>query len=790
LKKFPKLDQKKLRKLADDIQSIFEETDLSKAQIEGKLKEHFDSSIKAVQEEQLERLATVEKVKKTRPVIVQEAYKKNPMNAFLSLLVDDPKRGAIGVGTVHGRRAALSNRAFSPIMHELDKHPGLAKRLKTDKQAELQLVRILNGESVDNPDPGISSLANKIRQVFDYFWKEKKRAGINVGYIENYLGRQTHNRKALKDIGYESWEPLAKKTFDFENMKLHTEDEIADFLERTYARRTSVTDGKKRGTSLTKSRRIKFKNAESFMLYKSTLEQEPKTYLETIMRQLEQESGEIAAAQIFGPRYNEGFNSLMFEAVRAAEEAGIPRSQIEEARNRLNWIFKQSSTDWYNHGSNLTAKIGNTLGQLTDLTLISNSLLSTIPDAAYAVSNLRNRSGKNLFGLLQQSFFRVGSEYREGASKLPLVGNFIKGSPEQIKFSERMFTFLSDVQTLSNGNRHGYTSGGGFGLINKGHKFLMKIGGLPFQAMATRTAAAKQYALSLGDFSKSKYDRLPFGVKNDFNRYGITEQDWNVMSNGVDEFTNGFGKKEMAITPEAVREIPNDTLKQLGIKKNFEDYKEDLSLKIQDLYNNFAERGSPTPNAKHRAMLGQMSDPNTVWGQLSRHIFKYKSFIVSAHDSFKSVTTSSPTNVDAVGRAAELVVMGTTLGYLSQAAHKLARGEDLPDPTDSKTAVDSFLRSGTGLVFADYLARDYSKSYNSLAGAIAGPTAGIAGNWLSVIYSIGQEDADRRPWDPSTADRLYRAIEYNTPSIPFTKGIINKKAAELTQHLIESDLFN
>ena len=165
----------------------------------------------------------------------------------------------------------------------------------------------------------------------------------------------------------------------------------------------------------------------------------------------------------------------------------------------------------------------------------------------------------------------------------------------------------------------------------------------------------------------------------------------------------------------------------------------------------------------------------------------------AAFDTMGVISRSGDTKMDRYKNVANTVFASTILGAVAMSAREILQNKvpevyKIMEQTEKsgigdkdnqlawrKYAIKSFLQGGTGGIYTDFLFDDYSKSYVSLAGKVAGPVIGGMGDdFASLVSGIVYTD-----WEKDDArKKFYRdtlvALEKNSPTIPFTKAIINQ----------------
>jgi len=214
-------------------------------------------------------------------------------------------------------------------------------------------------------------------------------------------------------------------------------------------------------------------------------------------------------------------------------------------------------------------------------------------------------------------------------------------------------------------------------------------------------------------------------------------------------------QKVTSILPENIEALDDAAVKKIMDKFDFkgrpEQFKVDVADKIAVLLQDHAEHGSPTPGARQRAFMFLNQDPDSVEGQVLRHVMQFKSFPVTMMNVIRRLALSDPKNIEgslsealksptAWANLSSLFLFGTVMGYFSISMKDFVKGKTPPDPTDTDVVLDAFIRGGTGGIFADVLLEGLRQHQSSKIASLAGPTASVIDDTFRLAQTAFAED--------------------------------------------------
>ena len=759
----------------DEVQALAKEVEgvIGDSQVSGR---SVDETVSTMLNQYNERLVYA----KQKRALMEQAYKRQ--EEFLDQFADNPERGIEsmmastygktkyeGAGNISRTRQALSDIWIGSFMTIMERHPGLEKRFKSG-ELDVEIYRYHQTGDASGLDKGALALAQSMKKVQNMVYNAKRKAGYRVKYLEEYTITTKHNPKGMRNLKERGWKELARRTFDWERMGVASADREA-YLTTKWQQMSqkdvqNFWDISDDFTSLKTENAIKkieeerfihFKSPEKTVEYNRALGNPP--LAEQFVRGLMKDAGSIAAAQHLSPQHKQVFNKLISTARRKAASNG---KTINEPKMRRLYQLAVESID--HPEKNFVAMIGDTMRKITNMSKLGGALVTTATDFAYAPAIISGMTGKNFLQVQKDvftdsvKFFQHTGRSKEFAAQLGVMGEEIIGMMQVNRFGDDMT---------------------GSDWFNKSHNAIMRMSGLPRQSRALRLSIMKRTSQYIHELSSLPYKELSPGMQEWFGRFGVTDQKWNILREAFDDF--GDGTK--GVTMSSIDNLMDVHFHREGVTKpgDISRTKMDLKVALSSFLSEASEIGSPTPGIRV-AELKARFDPNTVMGQAALSMLQFKSFALAMAQTMKAINTTGTSakfgNIKATGQA---VASATALGYMVLAAKNYSKGKEAPD-FGPETFVRSAIQGGAGMIYADFLLADYTKSYISLAGNMAGPAVTGVGTDIAVALSSLSQVLDKHgnytPLSNADKKRVLDVFERNMPgkSIALAGNIVTRAA--------------
>ena len=701
------------------------------------------------------------KYKEVKAQVFQDAFKGSPELGIESVITTVSKRYE-GKGNLFRTAGQIRNKALQYIDSALIKYPELNKRLRgSDRALTSELYQALH-PSKSRPakiSPQVAELAAAIRQSHDFMFKTKNNAGYGVNYIENYIKKQIHSPKAVREMGGEAFNTLARNTWDFDRMGVSA-DKIDAYIDSKFRKFTTMDMG---GDILTPShkeaiqpkfvrqmeggRSIHFKDGLAAFEYTEALGG-GQNFLDDLYKGFESDAKKIAAGQHLGPNHKSSFEQLIRDAYADPNINEKQRTRLRQQEKRLRDMYKLATDRDSRPEKNIVANVGQVSRMTSDMAKLKVSLFRTLSDIPLSAGI---HGGVNNTPFMTE----LGYSLRSMWEALP-----VKNAESRRWMANKLGVFLDD--SVGFANARFYEESGKLGLFSKAHQKLMQFSGLPAQSHGMRVANAARGAEALAENIHLAWKDLP--QSKALSRFGIGEQEWNLMRASVEE-VEYRGKIRKFITPEQLAAISGS---------------DQLSFNYGGYLSDMAEIASPSPDLRQQVWkVG--SDENTVLGQLDRATMQFKSFITKQYDVMQRLHLER----NGVLGLAPVIVTGTVMGYMSNQLIQLSQGRLITLPSNaeeaSKQFIEALLRSGMGTLYADLLFGDFDSPWQTPASIVAGPTiGGIITDVMHTLTTMRKlpfaEDKDAALGKLSKS--ALRLFERNAPNLIFGGAIVNKKVFE------------
>ena len=214
--------------------------------------------------------------------------------------------------------------------------------------------------------------------------------------------------------------------------------------------------------------------------------------------------------------------------------------------------------------------------------------------------------------------------------------------------------------------------------------------------------------------SRESHANLSQKNKRLLERYGITEQDWNVLRS-VKSYNY---KRATWLRPADVFDV-----------------NEGVAQKYVDLIQSETDLAVPVAGPRARSFLRGGVRPGTIQGDLLKSVAQYKTFpIVLAQNNLQQFRYLPTSRMARIGYATEFAAYSTFMGALNIQLREMAKGRD-PIPMfdeDGNPNLAFFGKaiaaSGALSLYGDFLFADVNSYGYSLGETIAGPRLGFIGD--------------------------------------------------------------
>jgi len=688
-----------------------------------------------------------------------DQFKKNPAEGLRSLLGGSLKLTKGGNFSVEQRFLRRRSKHMNDLVGGLQDKDlfQMVKDGHLDKEIMMELAEFRKGGQLEiSGSKEALEAAKIIRGVQKNLLADLREAGVDIGEVDGYIMRQTHDAGLLRDAGFDTWAADilpkldAERTFggSFKNpkaIKAFLQEAYNDIISGSNERAdgggvsdelVTVINRQKLAKTASRSRKLHFKSGEDFFEYNQNFGRAG--LLEQITKSIDTTSRNSALIRVFGTDPEKAFfGDLKRLGLIKTAQVGPLKGQARQLQN----LFELVRNPYNLIGQSMMARVGRNVRALANMSKLGGAAISASADWANAAAVLRAANGDSLLG-----------------AHLKLHKRFIESIPKKNRriWARKLGLFYEDLL----GDTHSKWTGGEDmqpGSMAKAQRLFFKLSLLHDQTSSAKVAIAKQFAIELGEQSSKGFDQLSSRVRANLERYGIGADQWKVLQKSVqriDDFT--------LIAPDNIKDA-------------------ELQTKLAAYLGDNAELGSPTPGIRERNILLQGTSEDEVLGQILRFAGQFKSFPLTMHKIFTRIALSDPnTKADSFLTAfkfdtnemrfqgdmqgmAGLLISLTTMGYLAGALKDIANGKTPKDTNDPATWREAFIRGGSAGLYGDFLFGESHRLFETAAGPTLGQLPNIKKIFENAITG-----------DKFAGDALKIAIS----NAPFQNVFYTKKALD------------
>lgn len=689
---------------------------------------------------------------------------------------DNPGAAAVALFT-HDSRAPYSNverradivegQAHALMNGILEKFSRNALGQVRDRAQLHNVVREAFGENTG--DHAAFELAKSWGEAAEMLRTRFNAAGGGVGKLENWGMPQVHNMLAVRSVPFEDWRSFILPMLDREKMLDETGHPLTpqqlEFSIRSVYDTISSDGWNKRGAGGFSgagklanrhgdSRFLVFKDANSWMEYSKRFGRPLSSMAEKIdpdgpiydamMTHMRSMSSEIAQMEILGPNPAATVrwikDGLDIEA-RMPKHEGMGRiKKAEHAKLQVDHLFDELSGRNRGIDNNIKKWFGMARSWQSAAKL-GSAMISAVTDVGFQHTTRRFNgipAANTLAGYVK--LLKPGSAPdRALATRLWMVA---EEASRQMAAQSR---WTGEAMTGEMAAR-----------MSEG---VQRMSGLSAWTQAGRWAFGQEFWSHITDQSSKNWFNINKPFREQLQRYGINEGDWDHVRSTPHEDVNG-GKW---ILPE-----------NIGRK--------DLAERLAEMV--ATEMDYAVPQASIRVMAGINSGMKRgTWaGEITRSLLLFKAFPITVM-LMHGRRAFEQQGVDKLSYAASLIVSTTIMGALAYQLKGLAAGKDAADmdPRTNPAFWGKAMAQGGGLGIAgDFINSSTSRMQNDLLSTAAGPMASTIVDGVNVIKNKNH------------SRNLQRFIWSNTPgsSMWYTRLALQREVMDQLQMMHDPNYYD
>ena len=561
--------------------------------------------------------------------------------------------------------------------------------------------------------------------------KEANASGAAIIYNNQFVTSQYHNPTNIKQAGFNDWlntiMPLLDKDKTFDGFGAPEGD--VGILRKIYQNIIepgSGGDGLAMNEALSASRRLHFKDADSWLQYNKRFGHEDP--VQAMIEGLELQSDRTVLIQRLGPDPSETLDNLKKQI---KQDYGLTDKDfdIEGVNTRIDLV----TGNFFIPGNPSIVKYMSVLQNWTIITSMGKAMLSSFSDPLLQAMTMHYQ-GKSFFSAyfdtfrnLKRSFTRELGIDEKDAFKLLGIG--IDG----------VLTSSSSRYVASD-----KTSGTLSRLADK----MFMYNGLNYWTNANREGFARMASAFMGDQASTPWNKLTENYRRILSQYDITEKDWSLINKiGAKDITDEVKRlglefdiyaNERYVTPDHIRKSSRSKQAQA------------VANKLEIFFVNESRIAVPQPGKNEKAIMSFGFKRGTVPGALAEAFWLLRSFpLTMAIQQYPRMMQNG------IGNTMMHLTPAIMLGYASITAKDLIRGKEPRDPFDTSTAAASLIQSGVAGIAGDLIYNSFSDHGYSWPEFIGGPVFGYGADAVKIFKGITNGEAD--------AARAWKSVKDNLP---------------------------
>lgn len=588
---------------------------------------------------------------------------------------------------------------------------------------------------------------------FSAMWRESAEAvrmrfnvaGGTISRRKDWGLPHIHDARKISKVSFEDWADFIvprldrSRMFNKQGLKMTQKemDQLVNNLYDQFALEANVTarDVARSVPNKPDHRLLTFKNSRAWLEYNERFGN-PDLY-HTMMTHLDHLAGDTALLEILGPNPD----AALRQFTEMAAKSGYPyltkdlmhgvkmiRDSYEVVTGRVN----QADSDFI-------ANLGTSIRNLLSSAQLGSAFVSSFSD----LWTMRMTAAIN--GMPSVKFFRTMLSQMNPANEADRIFAVKLGLGAEAWITRALSA--SRFQEIT-----------GQGISARISDTIFRATLLSPWTDAGRKAFGMEFLSFVGDNASRGFKELPDLLRQGFERYGITEQHWNIIRRtplierdgakylrpmDVVDLSREEIKKMGGVFTEAADQIEAEmSLRgsrsgalgrrletQLGKADKFNqaiEQIEEASNRLQEMVLTEMDFSVPMPDARIRALVTQGSRRGSIVGEIARSVALYKQFpitIISTH-LYRGVRA-----LDGLKKGrylAELMLGMTVMGAIAHQSKQIAKGRDPQDMTDPKFWAQAFVQGGGGGIYGDFIQSTESRFGKSFTSTLAGPVFGLA----------------------------------------------------------------
>lgn len=618
------------------------------------------------------------------------------------------------------------NRQFHGMLRGLLRKHSKDLLGRVRNQAGLKnIVHELFGEA--SGDAEAKAIAGAIGKTRDRARSLFNAYGGDIGKLENYGIRHSHDSTKLRKAGFDAWRAEVFDRLDWNRIEDHRTGRpfaeaggrpapaaAEEFLRKVFDNITTrgwidrapsmAVGGKALYNQRAEARVLHFKSADDWLAYNTAFgDANP---FEAIVSQMDGFARDIALMRVLGPNPTLGLEHLIQSVERhaAVRADGKLENAVSSRSGRARTMLRMTTGAANAPADHAWASfLAGTRNLLTGAQL-GSAMLSTPTDLATMGAAAREigMSPKNVFartaGLLSSH------ATRDTAAAMGYVADTLANA------GTASARYLGDVWSPELTER-----------ITDG---VLRASGLSYWTDMARTGFQMEFSAHLAQNAHLALDSIDPLLRKTLTDRGITAADWDHLRAPDALFVAPNGAK--FLTP--LHWVEHTRLPRAEA--------EGLSLKLGSIMQEEMEFAIPSVSLDARARVMGAAQPGTISGELIRSVAMYKNYAISLTLNQYRRTMAKPGGWSRAKYFTSLAVGMTAMGALSVQLKEMAKGRDPRNmnPFTNPGFIAEAVFQGGGLgIFGDFIRSEESRIGGGLASTLAGPVVGLGSDVLGGV---------------------------------------------------------
>lgn len=684
---------------------------------------------------------------------IKENYKPHEYNDALKHMlggtVGKYRRGASN--SVAKRMDAMTQKAEASFLVELQKN-GYEKFYADPKNEMAIMIELHELAPGGQPGRSGSETAKEIAAIMERhqdFWRqEANKAGAFIEKLPGYSIAQTHDVMKLHpkkgesvDEAFKRWaddiKPLLNWGRTFRGQKADKVlremwEGLSTGVHLDYSTGIGIATGGNRAQRLSNSRKIHFKDGESFYKYN-------------------QKYG--MGSMVWG--YTKGLERLAKNAALMGEMGVNPQKMIDDLYTALKISTSRSKEAGARRSMSLgdmethwDVGVRNYFLEVTGKNKIPGS--QTFAQVAQMVRGYNSicRLGMATISSFSDIATQLSQATFMGISRNEALTNIARTLTDVTKkgltpAERQMLSSFGLLAENLSANLHDAINAGnlGNGWLAKAQNRYFRMIGLDWWTTSLKKAMALSVNHDLGEFlAKGKdFGEFKHTMQKMLDSYNLGAKEMELLKK-MPLIEEG---KRFFIDSVNVHQIPDeDIAKYLGIaptdtgyEKRIKAMKSELETRLRTFVYDRVTAGVIEPDIVTHAWLNRGTQVGTIPGEVFRSATQFKSFAVSIISRVVNPWLFNTTGAERIMGLGELFLTTTALGYLAMSCKDAVRGKE-PMPLSPQSVLRATLQGGALGLFGDILFGDANKA--SIVASLAGPVANMADD-IYHVYSYARE---------------------------------------------------